>query len=145
MTAVPAPWRQHVPQDAAKQAPSGGSHTPLRIRGAGSKDFYGGLLAGEVLDVSGHRGIVVAVIASLIAAATEPALPALLHPPPDSGFGNRTSRNRSSNSTPDANLSLGQVACSIRCSFCNISWRGIRLFRFVLSSLGDLISGCLFC
>ena len=35
-----------------------GSHTPLRIRGAGSKDFYGAMLAGEVLDVSGHRGIV---------------------------------------------------------------------------------------
>jgi len=34
------------------------SRTPLRIRGAGSKDFYGGLLAGEVLDVSGHCGIV---------------------------------------------------------------------------------------
>ena len=34
------------------------SRTPLRIRGAGSKDFYGGLLAGEVLDVSAHRGIV---------------------------------------------------------------------------------------
>ncbi len=34
------------------------SHTPLRIRGAGSKDFYGGLLAGDVLDVSAHRGIV---------------------------------------------------------------------------------------
>jgi len=34
------------------------SRTPLRIRGAGSKDFYGGLLAGEVLDVAGHRGIV---------------------------------------------------------------------------------------
>lgn len=34
------------------------SHTPLRIRGAGSKDFYGGMLAGEVLDVSGYRGIV---------------------------------------------------------------------------------------
>lgn len=34
------------------------SHTPLRIRGAGSKDFYGGLLSGEVLDVSGYRGIV---------------------------------------------------------------------------------------
>lgn len=34
------------------------SHTPLRIRGGGSKDFYGGLLAGEVLDVSAHRGIV---------------------------------------------------------------------------------------
>lgn len=34
------------------------SHARLRIRGAGSKDFYGGLLSGEVLDVSGHRGIV---------------------------------------------------------------------------------------
>ncbi len=33
-------------------------HTPLRVRGGGSKDFYGGLLAGEVLDVSAHRGIV---------------------------------------------------------------------------------------
>jgi glycolate oxidase FAD binding subunit len=33
-------------------------HTPLRLRGAGSKDFYGGLLAGEVLDLSGHCGIV---------------------------------------------------------------------------------------
>jgi glycolate oxidase FAD binding subunit len=31
---------------------------PLRIRGAGSKDFYGGMLAGDPLDVSGHRGIV---------------------------------------------------------------------------------------
>ena len=34
------------------------SHTPLRIRGAGSKDFYGGMLAGDVLDVSGYSGIV---------------------------------------------------------------------------------------
>ena len=34
------------------------SHTPLRLRGAGSKDFYGGLLAGEVLPVGGYRGIV---------------------------------------------------------------------------------------
>ncbi len=34
------------------------SHAPLRIRGAGSKDFYGGMLAGDVLDVSGYRGIV---------------------------------------------------------------------------------------
>jgi glycolate oxidase FAD binding subunit len=34
------------------------SHAPLRIRGAGRKDFYGGLLAGEVIDVSAHRGIV---------------------------------------------------------------------------------------
>lgn len=31
---------------------------PLRIRGRGSKDFYGGLLAGELLDVSGYAGIV---------------------------------------------------------------------------------------
>ena len=31
---------------------------PLRIRGGGSKDFYGGMLAGEVLDCSGHRGII---------------------------------------------------------------------------------------
>ena len=30
---------------------------PLRLRGGGSKDFYGGLLAGEVLDVADHRGI----------------------------------------------------------------------------------------
>ncbi len=30
----------------------------LRIRGGGSKDFYGGPLAGEVLEVAGHRGIV---------------------------------------------------------------------------------------
>ena len=34
------------------------SHAPLRIRGAGSKDFYGGMLAGELLDVSGYNGIV---------------------------------------------------------------------------------------
>lgn len=31
---------------------------PLRIRGAGSKDFYGGMLAGEVFDVADFRGIV---------------------------------------------------------------------------------------
>ena len=33
-------------------------HVPLRIRGAGSKDFYGGMLAGEVFDVAGYAGIV---------------------------------------------------------------------------------------
>lgn len=44
--------------DAAQQAPLGGGRTPLRIRGAGSKDFYGGMLAGEVLDVGGYSGIV---------------------------------------------------------------------------------------
>jgi glycolate oxidase FAD binding subunit len=31
---------------------------PLRIRGGGSKDFYGGPLSGEVLDTRGHSGIV---------------------------------------------------------------------------------------
>jgi glycolate oxidase FAD binding subunit len=31
--------------------------TPLRIRGSGSKDFYGESLQGEVLDTSGHSGI----------------------------------------------------------------------------------------
>lgn len=30
---------------------------PLRIRGAGSKDFYGGMLSDDVFDVSGYRGI----------------------------------------------------------------------------------------
>ncbi|HZR34716.1 MAG TPA: glycolate oxidase subunit GlcE [Nevskia sp.] len=32
--------------------------TPLRIRGQGSKDFYGGALRGEVLDTTGLGGIV---------------------------------------------------------------------------------------
>ncbi len=31
--------------------------TPLRIRGGGSKDFYGGALTGELLDISGYAGI----------------------------------------------------------------------------------------
>lgn len=34
------------------------SQSALRIRGAGSKDFYGGMLSGELLDVGGYRGIV---------------------------------------------------------------------------------------
>lgn len=33
------------------------SHRPLRIRGGGSKDFYGGRLEGELLDVSPLSGI----------------------------------------------------------------------------------------
>lgn len=33
------------------------SGTPLCIRGGGSKDFYGGPLAGELLDMRGHTGI----------------------------------------------------------------------------------------
>lgn len=32
--------------------------TPLRIRGSGSKDWYGRAVQGEVLDTSGYRGIV---------------------------------------------------------------------------------------
>jgi glycolate oxidase FAD binding subunit len=31
---------------------------PLRLRGGGSKDFYGGPLSGEVLDTRGHSGII---------------------------------------------------------------------------------------
>ena len=34
------------------------SRTLLRIRGAGSKDFYGSMLAGDLLDVAGYRGLV---------------------------------------------------------------------------------------
>ena len=34
------------------------NRAPLRIRGGGSKDFYGGMLAGDVLDVSVYRGVV---------------------------------------------------------------------------------------
>ena len=42
--------------DAIKAACA--SRTQLRIRGAGSKDFYGGMLLGEVLDIAAYRGIV---------------------------------------------------------------------------------------
>lgn len=35
-----------------------GASGPLRIRGGGSKDFYGNALAGEVLDTRSHAGIV---------------------------------------------------------------------------------------
>ena len=31
---------------------------PLRIRGGGSKDFYGGPLTGDILDTRAHAGIV---------------------------------------------------------------------------------------
>lgn len=34
------------------------SATRLRIRGGGTKDFYGGALSGEVLDVSGYSGVI---------------------------------------------------------------------------------------
>jgi len=34
------------------------AHTPLRLRGGGSKDFYGQALAGEILDIRPHSGII---------------------------------------------------------------------------------------
>jgi glycolate oxidase FAD binding subunit len=33
-------------------------HRPLRLRGGGTKDFYGGELRGEVLDLAPYRGVV---------------------------------------------------------------------------------------
>lgn len=36
---------------------AGASGTPLCIRGGGSKDFYGGVPTGELLDMRGHSGI----------------------------------------------------------------------------------------
>ena len=42
--------------DQVRSAAAAG--TPLRIRGGGSKDFYGHALLGEPLDVGGHAGIV---------------------------------------------------------------------------------------
>jgi glycolate oxidase FAD binding subunit len=43
-------------QDRIKSAAA--AKTPLRIRAGGTKDFYGESLQGEVLDVSGLRGII---------------------------------------------------------------------------------------
>ncbi|MGH8727868.1 MAG: glycolate oxidase subunit GlcE [Burkholderiales bacterium] len=34
------------------------TRAPIRVRGGGSKDFYGGLLAGSILDASAYSGIV---------------------------------------------------------------------------------------
>ena len=42
----------------SESPPLRAARTPLRLRGAGSKDFYGEALAGEMLDLSGWRGIV---------------------------------------------------------------------------------------
>jgi glycolate dehydrogenase FAD-binding subunit len=51
VAAVPEGWRERL-ADA--------THTrrPLRLRGSGSKDFYGESLAGETFDLGGWRGIV---------------------------------------------------------------------------------------
>jgi glycolate oxidase FAD binding subunit len=46
-----AQFQQRIRDAAARGA-------PLRLRGGGSKDFYGGALAGEVLDTRGYAGIV---------------------------------------------------------------------------------------
>ena len=37
---------------------AGAAKRPLRLRGAGTKDFYGGALQGDVLDCGGYAGIV---------------------------------------------------------------------------------------
>jgi len=42
---------------------------PLRLRGGGSKDFYGGPLAGDVLDTRGYSGIVAYEPAELVITA----------------------------------------------------------------------------
>ena len=44
-------WAERIRAAAA-------DHTPLRIRGGGSKDFYGQSLQGELLDTRAHSGIV---------------------------------------------------------------------------------------
>ena len=46
-----AEMRERIRDAAARKA-------PLRLRGGGTKDFYGGALAGEILDTRGHAGIV---------------------------------------------------------------------------------------
>jgi glycolate oxidase FAD binding subunit len=46
-----AELRERIRDAAARKA-------PLRLRGGGTKDFYGGALAGEILDTRGHAGVV---------------------------------------------------------------------------------------
>jgi glycolate oxidase FAD binding subunit len=48
---TPEPLQQRIAQAAA-------SRRALRLRGGGTKDFYGGELRGEILDVRDYRGIV---------------------------------------------------------------------------------------
>lgn len=54
-------------QDAVRAAASGGGR--LRIRGSGSKDFYGGALEGDVLDTRALRGIVAYAPTELVVTA----------------------------------------------------------------------------
>ncbi|MEO5694516.1 MAG: glycolate oxidase subunit GlcE [Usitatibacter sp.] len=48
----------HIPDLCARVAAAAAAKTPLRIRGGGSKDFYGAASTGEVCDVAGYSGIV---------------------------------------------------------------------------------------
>lgn len=50
-TDAAAPFIDHIRSAAARA-------TPLRLRGGGSKDFYGESLEGEIFDTSGLRGVV---------------------------------------------------------------------------------------
>jgi len=47
-----------VAQFAERIRAAAAGKRPLRLRGGGSKDFYGGALAGEILDTRAHTGIV---------------------------------------------------------------------------------------
>jgi glycolate oxidase FAD binding subunit len=49
--AIPASWRERIAQAVAAKR-------PLRLRGAGTKDFYGASFAGEILDLTAWQGIV---------------------------------------------------------------------------------------
>lgn len=53
-----APWESALHHLTARVRAAYASGMPLRIRGGGSKDFYGHRLHGEVLDTTGLRGIV---------------------------------------------------------------------------------------
>ena len=59
---MPARFQERIREAAARGA-------PVRLRGDGSKDFYGGALAGEVLDTRGYAGIVDYVPTELVVTA----------------------------------------------------------------------------
>jgi glycolate oxidase FAD binding subunit len=48
---------------------AGREHRPLRIRGGGSKDFYGNALQGEILDAASYAGVVAYEPAELVLTA----------------------------------------------------------------------------
>jgi glycolate oxidase FAD binding subunit len=47
-----------IEQFRAQVLQAAANKTPIRIRGGGTKDWYGGALAGEILDTRAHAGIV---------------------------------------------------------------------------------------